>query len=665
MSESPTPSSRPRALLLLVLALGAFYGFRLGSYPLADPDEGRNAEIPREMVAGGDWVTPRLDGVNYFEKPPLMYWTTAACMEVFGANEWAVRTAPLLFALGGVLVTCAAARRIYGRPAGLAAALVLGTSLLYFALARLLILDMAVSVLMSAALFCFILGVREPPPAAGARGWAARRRWLFYGLYASAALATLAKGLMGFLVTGAVMFLWLLLFNQWRRLRPFYLPTGVLLFLALAAPWHLLVAARNPTWFHRYVIYEHFERFLTPAAGRPGPWWYFIPIVLLGLFPWCGFLPAGVGSAVRGGWKERGKNADTWFFVIWAGFIFVFFSASHSKLPPYILPAFPAFAVLIGRWLAPSLPEGWLRLRGGLRVFSFAAGLLAAALSAAVLRPAMIHGFSEAQARGLRPAAFALAAVLLLGGLLAPALARAGRIPAALATVAATMVIFCGILTFAAGESSGRARRTSRSTCGRTPGRPTASSTITSSSTISRFTRPALWTLSASRANSSPRRIPRPAPAGASSTTTPFAGSGGSPAASLPSRARRTRGSSSPTPRSLIICSRRSRTIVCSATSPDDRPRHTEGFPAVHPPDDRRGNHRRRRRGAALGLDHIRAAGEGVRSGAVRLLRRPPGAGVQFRNRNAGDRVAHRRRRTRTRGDHHAAHVGGDKQCRP
>ncbi len=451
MSESPTPSSRPRALLLLVLALGAFYGFRLGSYPLADPDEGRNAEIPREMVAGGDWVTPRLDGVNYFEKPPLMYWTTAACMEVFGANEWAVRTAPLLFALGGVLVTCAAARRIYGRPAGLAAALVLGTSLLYFALARLLILDMAVSVLMSAALFCFILGVREPPPAAGARGWAARRRWLFYGLYASAALATLAKGLMGFLVTGAVMFLWLLLFNQWRRLRPFYLPTGVLLFLALAAPWHLLVAARNPTWFHRYVIYEHFERFLTPAAGRPGPWWYFIPIVLLGLFPWCGFLPAGVGSAVRGGWKERGKNADTWFFVIWAGFIFVFFSASHSKLPPYILPAFPAFAVLIGRWLAPSLPEGWLRLRGGLRVFSFAAGLLAAALSAAVLRPAMIHGFSEAQARGLRPAAFALAAVLLLGGLLAPALARAGRIPAALATVAATMVIFCGILTFAAG----------------------------------------------------------------------------------------------------------------------------------------------------------------------------------------------------------------------
>ena len=449
MSEPIPSSSWLRDLLLLVLALGAFYGFRLGSYALANPDEGRNAEIPREMLAGGDWVTPRLDGVNYFEKPPLMYWAVAGSMAVFGANEWAVRAAPLLFALGGVLFTYAAARRIYGRSAGLAAAFVLGTSLLYYALARFLVLDMAVSVLMSAALFCFILGVREPPPAAASNSWTARRRWLFYGLYASAALATLAKGLIGFLVTGAVMFLWLLIFRQWKRLRPIYLPTGALLFLAIAAPWHLLVAARNPTWFHHYVVYEHFERFLTPVASRPGPWWYFIPIILLGLFPWCGFLPAGLRSAFRGGWAERDKDADTWFFVIWAGFIFLFFSVSNSKLPPYILPVFPALAVLIGRWLAPGLPECWLRLRGGLRVFGFFAGLIAAALCVVVLRPAMIHGMSAAQAQALRPAAFILAAVLVSGGILAPAFARAGRASAALATLAATTVLLCGILTFA------------------------------------------------------------------------------------------------------------------------------------------------------------------------------------------------------------------------
>ena len=139
-----------------------------------NPDEGRYAEVPREMIATGDWVTPRLDGVNYFEKPPLMYWAVAACLRVLGPGELSVRLAPPVFALGGVLLAYAAARRLFGRPAGIGAAVVLGTSAFYAGLARLLILDMAVSVLMSATLFCFILGIREPVPAAGAGRWSGR-----------------------------------------------------------------------------------------------------------------------------------------------------------------------------------------------------------------------------------------------------------------------------------------------------------------------------------------------------------------------------------------------------------------------------------------------------------------------------------------------------------
>jgi len=450
MTEPASFRTWSRDLILLTLVLCAFYGFRLGSYALANPDEGRNAEIAREMVASGDWVTPRLDGVNYFEKPPLVYWTVAGSLTVFGPNEGSVRAVPLLFAIGGVLAAYAATRRIYGRAAGLSAALVLGTSLLYFALGRFLILDMAVSVLMSTTLFCFILGVREAPPPAGANPWAARRRWLFYGLYASAALATLAKGLIGFLVTGAVMFLWLLIFNQWKRLRPFYLPTGALLFLAIAAPWHVLAAMRNPTWLHRYVVYEHFERFTTAAASRPGPWWYFIPIILLGAFPWTGFLWPGIRRSLRGGWSERDKYSDTWFFVVWAGFIFLFFSASHSKLPPYILPVFPALAVLIGRCLAPGPDDGPVRLRGGAGIFSFVCGLLAVALCVVVLRPAMIRGFSAPQATALRPCAFALVAVLIVGGIAASWLVRIRRARATLGAMAATIILFGGILTFAA-----------------------------------------------------------------------------------------------------------------------------------------------------------------------------------------------------------------------
>src|SRR5258708_3985194 len=199
---APTPSSVRRDMLLLGLLCLGLFGLRLGSSSLPNPDESRYAEIPREMLATGDWVTPRLNGVNYFEKPPLVYWAVAASQGVFGANEWAIRAVPALFALGGVLLTYAATRRLYGRNAGLAAGFVLATALLYFALARILLLDMAVSVLMSAALFCFILGVQEP--AGG------RRRWVFFGVYARLAPAPPPTGPLRVLLSRAAVVLVLL-----------------------------------------------------------------------------------------------------------------------------------------------------------------------------------------------------------------------------------------------------------------------------------------------------------------------------------------------------------------------------------------------------------------------------------------------------------------------
>ena len=381
-----------RDLACLALLFGLLYFFQLGDATLVNPDESRYAEVPREMVASGDYVLPRLNGVFYFEKPPLMYWSLAGFLKVFGPDEFAMRATPALFALGGVLLTYGAARRMHGRLAGLASAVVLGTSLLYFALARVLILDMALSVLTSATLFCFILGVREQPGV--------RRRWLFYGLYISAALATLAKGLIGFLVTGAVMFLWLLLFNQWRRLRPFYLPTGALLFLAIAAPWHILAAQRCDTWAHFYFIHEHWERFTTSAGhDRYQPWWYFSPVVLGGLFPWMGLLWPAVREAVAGGWARRKENSDAWFFVVWAGFIFLFFSKSQSKLIPYILPVFPPLALLIGVWIAKVVKEDARpRLRTGIWIFSCVAFTLGVGLAYAVSRPGIIRHAAQMQA---------------------------------------------------------------------------------------------------------------------------------------------------------------------------------------------------------------------------------------------------------------------------
>ena len=432
-----------RDWLLLALGFGLLFGFRLGSYPLSGGDDGRNAEIPREMLASGDWVTPRLNGVNYFEKPPLVYWAVASAQKFLGPSEWSLRAVPALFALWGVLITYGAARKLHGREAGLLSALVLGTSLLYFALGHILILDMAVSVLMGRALFSFIVGVGEPPGAL--------RRTLFYKLYVSAALATLTKGLIGFLIPGAVMFLWLLIFNQWRRLRPLYLPTGVLLFLAIAVPWHVLAAMRNETWVHRYLVFEHFERFFTDAASRVQPWYFYIGVVLAGLIPWIGFLWPAVRDGVRGGWAARKENATAWFFLTWAGFIFLFFTKSQSKLIPYILPVFPALAVLIGAWLAKMLraADGPARIRGGLRGFAFGCGLLAVALSVAVSRPALVK-MDPAQALALQVPAYVMALVLLVGGILVPWQAKIRGVRAALGGIVATMALFFIVLQYAA-----------------------------------------------------------------------------------------------------------------------------------------------------------------------------------------------------------------------
>jgi 4-amino-4-deoxy-L-arabinose transferase-like glycosyltransferase len=427
------------------VVFGAGFGFALGRAPLAGHDEGRYAEIPREMLATGDWVTPRLDGVAYFEKPPLVYWMVAAGMAAFGPGEGSLRAVPAFFGVLGVLLTYAAARALRGRIAGVAAAVVLGTSLLYFAHARLLLLDMAVAVLMSATLFLFILAVREPPGR--------NRRLLLYGMYASAALATLTKGLIGFLLTGAVMVAWLALCGQWRRLRPLHLPTGGLLFLAIAAPWHILVARRNPTWAHFYFIHEHWERFTTTEHHRDGPWWYFIPIVLLGLFPWTGFLWPALREALAGGWSRRRENAQMAFFAVWAGFVFLFFSKSHSKLIPYIIPVFPPLAVITGAWLARRWTEAaGAPLRGGLRLFALACGLLAVALCVVALDPGLIRSMDDAQAELLRPFEFSLAAILAAGAGASLWLQRSSGPRAALGAVVATAFLFYGGLALATGD---------------------------------------------------------------------------------------------------------------------------------------------------------------------------------------------------------------------
>ncbi len=333
-----------RDLVLLAVLAGIWCCALLGDRPLSNPDEGRYTEIPREMAVSGDFVTPRLNGVKYFEKPPLVYWLSALTIRQFGVSEFTGRIWGALFAALGILLSYIAGRVIYGRVAGIWAAVVLATTLLYYVMSQIILLDMAVAVTMSGSLFAFILAMREP------RGW--RRFWLFMAFYGFMALATLSKGLIGIAIPGAILFLWTLLLNRWRPLWPFYPWVGTVLLLAVAGPWHYFAAKANHDFLSFYFIHEHWERFTTKIHGRYEPWWFFLPIFVGGLFPWVFFSGEAVRKSLVGGWKERKNHSEAWFLVIWVVFTIAFFSKSQSKLVPYILPVFPACAVLLGNAMA-------------------------------------------------------------------------------------------------------------------------------------------------------------------------------------------------------------------------------------------------------------------------------------------------------------------------
>lgn len=242
----------------------------------------------------------------------------------------------VVFAVIGCLATYAFGRSCFDRTTGITASLVLGGSVLYFSLGRLITLDMPVSILVTLSLYSFYRAIES---SAGPK----RRAW-YSAFAASCALGVLTKGVMALAVPGPVILIWLTLARQWHRVLPAYIPTALLIFLAITAPWHILVSLKNPEFAHKYFIVEHFLRYTTTVHLRYQPMWFFIPILIVGFLPWTAFVPAALVRAYR----DRAHSVNS-FLLIWIGWVFVFFSISNSKLIPYILPLFPPVALLIGR----------------------------------------------------------------------------------------------------------------------------------------------------------------------------------------------------------------------------------------------------------------------------------------------------------------------------
>ena len=304
---------------------------------LANPDEGRYAEIPREMVLSGDWVTPRLNDLKYFEKPPLQYWATAAAFQVFGESHWAARWWPATTSFGCVLLMFWAGRRLFGEEIGLAAAAALGGCTGFVISAHVNTLDAGLAAFLTVGLLGFLLAQRPGATPTENRNW-------MLVVWAAMALAVLSKGLIGVVLPGAVLAIYLLIERDWRLMTPPPFGEGLNLFFLVAVPRFVAVSLANHDFARFFFIHEHFARFLTKVHHREGAWWYFIPILLFGAMPWLPF----IAVQLRDGWRREGEPGTLQprrLLLIWAAFIFLFFSVSGSKLPSYILPVFPALAL--------------------------------------------------------------------------------------------------------------------------------------------------------------------------------------------------------------------------------------------------------------------------------------------------------------------------------
>ncbi|MGH8801933.1 MAG: phospholipid carrier-dependent glycosyltransferase, partial [Casimicrobiaceae bacterium] len=350
----PAPLSRAIVVALAVI-MALVWFTNLGTRRLQHPDEGRYAEIAREMAVTGNWITPRLDGIKYFEKPPLQYWLTAASFEAFGISDGTARLSTAVAGFLAVLAVGATGAVVASPAAGLLAAAVLASSVWHFGIAHILTLDALLVLWLTVALCAFLLAQRDAATPHARAGW-------MLVAWAATALGILTKGVVALAIPACTLVVYALAtrdFGPWRRL---HLVKGLLLLLAISAPWFVVVSMRNPEFPRFFFIHEHVERFLTTELRRPGPWWYFLPMFVAGLLPWTGVFLVRVGPAWRDGAATRSGFSWPRFCLTWAAFILVFFSLSGSKLPSYILPMFPALALVLGWQLAliPGRTLAWL-----------------------------------------------------------------------------------------------------------------------------------------------------------------------------------------------------------------------------------------------------------------------------------------------------------------
>jgi 4-amino-4-deoxy-L-arabinose transferase-like glycosyltransferase len=325
------------ALLLCAAAVLFFVG--LGRLPLLEPDEGRNAEVAREMLASGDWITPHFNGFAYLDKPAVYFWMVAASLKTFGISEGAARLPSALMAAATMLLVWFLAHRMFGQSVGLRAGIVFASCPLAMVFAREVIFDMTLTFFVTLAMVAFWL----------AEDSSFRRPWLDVLMFGAMGVAIITKGPVGVLLPLLSVLIYEAVRGRWRELRRLRWGLGLLVFILVALPWFIAVSVRNPD-FPRYAFWdESLKRFATGNAHRGGGIFYYIPVYLGGFFPWSLFLLLAGWNRLRR-WRElkQAEGRPVLFLLCWTVWVFGFFTVSQSKLPGYFLPAVVPLSILMG-----------------------------------------------------------------------------------------------------------------------------------------------------------------------------------------------------------------------------------------------------------------------------------------------------------------------------
>jgi 4-amino-4-deoxy-L-arabinose transferase-like glycosyltransferase len=434
-------------LLLLVAFCGFLFFYGLGAFGLLGADEPRYAQVAREMLHRSDWVTPMLQGKPWLEKPVLYYWQAMVAFRVADVTDQAARL-PAAFDAAMLIVAIYFFLRRFRPGSELDGALITASCAAVIGFARAAATDMPLAAAFAIALL----------------GWYAwyesGRRIYLAAFYIFLALGTLAKGPVAPALAAVIIFLFVAVKRDWRVIpRTLWIP-GLVLYLAVMSPWYIAVQLRNPEFFRVFILEHNLARFSQDLYHHRQPFWFYLPVFLLGMMPWTIVLILAIAERVRLIWSE-GKEAfsnpeDSWqlFLLIWMLVPILFFSASQSKLPGYILPAVPAGALLVAEYLSAHRSEA---SPGEEKEFSplFAAAhgvlcglLIFAALSAAFSAASIALNHHLLWGTGTYVVA-AIAAVFAIG-ITTVLLSRAGLRLLRPATMVAVVVSVAAVIRFAA-----------------------------------------------------------------------------------------------------------------------------------------------------------------------------------------------------------------------